>query len=170
MKVTLHWGSKNSKARFRVRASDLETAEKELRGREEWASFRGNLTWRWKDDGQGKILTLTLNPSYTITMPLWTGYRGQPDLCKQEWDSMWRALLRHEDGHKKIFEQAIAQLVRDLEQLQDVSANALRQLLEKAVTAIQKKHDEFDRVTDHGRSRGVELRILEPCRSKPKNR
>lgn len=99
MKVTVSWGPKVTSATFQVAGANLEQAALALSERDEWGSFVGRLSHRWKGDARGNALSVQLDPSFTITMPVWRAYRNQPQECNDEWDSMWRALRKHEDGH-----------------------------------------------------------------------
>lgn len=169
MKTRLNWGAKNSASRFKIKAADLEAAVNALNAHGEWGSFDGSFTYKRKADAQGNPVSVSLAPTYTIKMPSWSSYGKQPQACKDAWDAMWKALYEHEDAHREFFEQGISQLVKDLEALESPTADAIDNLMESARDSIQSKHDEYDRQTDHGRSRGVEVVIAEECRSKKKD-
>jgi len=168
MKVELNWGAKNSSAKYRLIAKDLDSVAKELGGREEWGKFDGELGFKWRGDAQGNATLVKLSPAYTITMPVWPHYRKQPQACKDAWDTMWRALKKHEDGHKQIFTHGVTDLVRRLEALRSAKGSEIDTMVVRASKEIQAKHDQFDRETDHGRSRGVELVISDECKPKAK--
>jgi len=168
MKVNVNWGSKNENAKFRVQGADLESALKFLQGRDEWGSFSGDFTYKWKATAQGQVSSVDISPTYTIRMPTWAAYRKQPESCKDEWDGMWRALREHEAGHRDIFLRGISKLVDDLESMESAAGREIDDLMERASGAIQKEHDDYDSSTDNGKSRGVELRISKECRTKPK--
>jgi len=168
MKLDLSWGAKNSNAKYRLAGKDLESVTKELGGRDEWGKFDGTLGLKWRGDAQGNATRVKLSPTYTITLPTWPLYRKQPQSCKDAWDTMLRALKKHEDGHKQIFTHGVDDLVRKLEALQAAKGSEVETLLDRAGKDIQAKHDQFDRETDHGRSRGVELVILDECKPKAK--
>lgn len=168
MKLDLSWGAKNSNAKYRLVGKDLGSVAKELGGRDEWGKFVGKLGLKWRGDAQGNATRVRLSPTYTITLPTWPHYRKQPQSCKDAWDTMLRALKKHEDGHKQIFTHGVAELVRKLEALREAKGSEVEALLARASKDIQAKHDRFDRETDHGRSRGVELVISEECKPKAK--
>lgn len=163
MRVTVSWGAKNTSGKFLVYGTNLKEALRELSARGEWGRFEGRLSHQWKGDARGNALSVTLVPSFTITMPVWRAYPKQPQECKDAWDAMWRALQKHEDGHRAIFENGVLSLTRTLESLTGVTGTVVERLIGEGRAAIQRRHDEFDRETDHGRSRGVELTISEKC-------
>jgi predicted secreted Zn-dependent protease len=168
MKVELNWGARNSSATYRVAGKDLGDVAKVLGGREKWGEFEGRIGYKWQGDAKGNATRVRLTPAYTITMPVWPGYRKQPQTCKDAWDTMWRALKKHEDGHKQIFTHGVSDLVSQLEALRNAQGSEIDTLVDKASKAIQAKHDKFDRETDHGRSRGVEIVLSDECKSKAK--
>jgi predicted secreted Zn-dependent protease len=166
LKVYLNWGPKNRNAKFRVKANDLESAIAVLSGREEWGKFDSSCPYKWKDGRNGNVASITLTPTFTITMPNWPGYRNQPQKCKDEWDAMWKALYRHENGHRVRFENGISKLVNKLEAMESLKTNEVDAVMSQAKKRMQDRQDEFDRETDHGRSRGVEVTLTERCRKK----
>ena len=99
-------------------------------------------------------------------MPAWKAYRRQPQTCKDEWDQMWRALRKHEDGHREIFEKGLARLVSQLENAGKTSGAGLEQLIRNAEADSQREQNTYDNETDHGRSRGVEVSVVEACSKK----
>jgi predicted secreted Zn-dependent protease len=167
-KVELNWGAKNSSATYRVAGKNLDDIAKVLSGREKWGKFEGTIKCKWQGDAKGNATLVRLTPAYTITMPVWPGYKAQPQACKDAWDTMWRALKKHEDGHTQIFTQGVSALVSTLEALRNAKGSEIDTLVGKASKAIQAQHDKFDRETDHGRSRGVELVFSDECKSKTK--
>ena len=168
MKLDVNWGARNSNAKYRLAGKDLGSVAKELGGRDEWGKFDGKLGLKWRGDAQGNATRVRISPAYTITLPTWPQYRKQPQSCKDAWDTMLRALKKHEDGHKQIFTQGVTELVRKLEALRETKGSEVEALLARVNEDIQAKHDRFDRETDHGRSRGVELVISGECKPKAK--
>jgi predicted secreted Zn-dependent protease len=168
MKVNLNWGRKNTSATYRVTGADLDSVSSSLMARDEWGRFESHLPYKWAGDAQGNVNLVTLEPSFTITMPSWPLYRNQPQPCKDEWDTMWRALHKHEDGHRSLFEEGVATIVRKLESLDQLTRGDLDNLMRQTESDIQSKQNKYDTSTDHGRSRGVELTITEQCKAKSK--
>lgn len=170
MKIDIQWGAKNSGAKYRVTGEDLESVSQALAGREAWGEFDWTLNYKWLYDATGDVKRVRVIPAYTITMPAWPGYRKQPGECKEAWDTMWRALMKHEKGHLKIFERGIARIVRELEGLRAAKVAEVERLTTQANEEIEKEESQFDRETDHGRSRGVEIVIPGTCRRKVKDK
>lgn len=168
MKVNLNWGRRNTSATYRVRGADLDSVSRSLMARDEWGRFESNLPYKWAGDARGNVESVTLEPTFTITMPSWPLYRNQPQACKDEWDAMWRALREHEDGHRDLFEQGVATIVSKLESLDQATSGEVDNLMKSTRKDIQSEQDKYDTKTDHGRSRGVELTITDQCKAKSK--
>ncbi len=168
MKVNLNWGRKNTSATYRVTGADLESVSSSLMARDEAGLFKGRLPYKWAGDAQGNVKWVTLEPSFTITMPSWPLYRNQPQACKDEWNAMWRALREHEDGHRSLFEEGVSTIVRKLQSLDQTTGGDLDNLMRQTISDIQSEQDKYDTSTDHGRSRGVEMTITEQCKAKSK--
>jgi hypothetical protein len=90
-KVIVNWGARDASAKYRARGKDLAAVLEFLEGREEWGEFDGNISYEWKGDAKGRATSVTLTPSFTLTMPIWREYANQPQKCKDEWDAMWVA-------------------------------------------------------------------------------
>lgn len=168
MKVNLNWGQRNTRATYRVAGANLDGVLRSLLARGEWGSFEGDLPYQSRGDAQGNVKSVTLTPTYTITMPVWANYRTQPQACKDEWDEMWRALYQHEDGHRSLFEEGVATIARKLEELEQATSGEIDNLMRQSGSDIQSAQDKFDNSTDHGRSRGVELTITDQCKATKK--
>jgi predicted secreted Zn-dependent protease len=164
MKVRLSWGQRNSGGKFRVEGRNLEAVGQALGGLPEWGKFDGNIQYKWDPDGDGKVRVVKLTASFTISMPVWKQYGTQPAGCKEEWDRMWRALEDHENTHRKIFENGLTKVVNDLEALDATAGSEIDAFMERAKEAMQAEQDGYDRETDHGSSRGVELTVSDECR------
>lgn len=169
MKVFLNWGSRNVGATYKLNAADLESASQALKGRDEWGRFDGHFEYNWKGDPQGNVESITLEPTFTITLPSWSGYKTQPQTCKDTWDEMFRALREHENGHRDIFERGITKLVNDLTALAAATGSDVDNIATKFRESHQADQDSFDTATDHGASRGVVLTVTDQCKAKPKN-
>lgn len=169
MKVNLNWGKKNTSATYRVRGADLESALKFLMSRDEWGLFNSQLPYTWKGNAQN-VKEITLEPAFTITMPTWAAYRDQPQQCKDEWDAMWKALQKHEEGHRSLFEKGVSMVVTKLEGLETPTKGDIDNLMKQTESDLQTEQDKYDTRTDHGKSQGVELSISQQCKAKPKQR
>lgn len=159
MKVDRNWGERNTNAKFLVKGKDIASAAKFLKARGEWGRFEGYISYKWKGNGRGIVTSVKLTPSFKITMPTWPAYRNQQQDIKDDWDAMYKALRKHEEGHREIFEGGVRKLVEDLEALGVVKGGDVETMISKAKDAIQEKHDSYDTKTEHGRLTGVELKI-----------
>ena len=92
-------------------------------------------------------------------MPTWPAFRRQPDTVKADWNVMWKALKRHEEGHKRRFLKRFGKLIRDIESLRDAKGGDIDILGTKALNEIEEKQRKYDEKTDHGRSKGVTLHV-----------
>jgi predicted secreted Zn-dependent protease len=168
MKVRVSWGARITNAAFKVKAADLEAVVRFLDARSEWGRFDHSFRYKWEGDSQGNVTSVTVTPAFTITMPRWPAYRDQAQTCKDAWDAMYRALRTHEDGHREIFEKGIATFTGKLEELKGTTKSSLEKFMDDWKVRLQSEQDKYDTETEHGKARGVELVITEPCKSKPK--
>ncbi len=171
MEVRVNWVAKNTKARYRVEAADLESAVKFMSARDnnEWGVTDYDMQANWKPDAQDNVSAVTIDAKYTITMPRWPAYRSQPQKCKDEWDTMWVALRKHEDGHRERFEQYVSKLKSKLEALATATGRNVEEIVKQVISENASEQEKYDTSTDHGKSRGVELTITPECRSKQKS-
>jgi len=165
MKVNIRWGGRNAQLKYTVRGDTLEKVQSVLLAREEVGQFVWTLPYKLKFDAQQTITSLALSPASSIRMPTWPQYRLQPQVCQDQWDSMWKALQSHEKGHADLFESALATLVARLENMQTMQVGECETYITDRMKELDKQQRQYDVQTDHGRSRGVELTITEPCRS-----
>lgn len=166
MKTTIAWGAKNAGAKFTVKANDLESACTFLESQGEWGHFRGDIQYTSKGDADGNVSSVVLQPTYTITMPSWPNLGKQPKTCKAEWERMYKALLKHEEGHRDRFLTGLKNLESKLKALDSGTHTDVDDLLNQALADIQAEHDSYDASTKNGGSQGVKLTIAEECESK----
>lgn len=170
MKVDVSWGRRNTNATYHLRAPDLEAALKALKTLPEWGEFAGHSSAKWRQNAQGEVTAVTLEPTFSIKMPSWGAYKKQPQECKDAWDAMFNALRKHEDGHRELFEELVRSLVTKLEALETATPDQIKDMLATTEHDVQDRSDKYDTETDHGVSQGVTLDITEACRSKGKAR
>ena len=163
MKVRVAWG-KRRKSKYRVNAPNLAAVEKALKSRTEAGEFAYSLKWKATHDAKGYVTSIVVEPSWKILMPVWPEYRTQPQRCKDEWDSMWRALERHEDGHRRIYREAVVQLTKQLEKLPRTRKEDLSTLVNQRIKELKEAQAKYDKKTEHGAARGVQLAITDDCR------
>lgn len=122
----------------------------------------------WKGDAEGNVTKVTVKPNFTITMPNWSGHKRQLQKCQDEWKDMIKALWKHENGHRALFEARVLIHVNDLEELQAATESDIKTVIVNTNTAGKKEQKTFDIRTNYGFDRGVKLDIWEECRSKSK--
>lgn len=165
MKVTVTWGPRKARQSYVLQADSLEQALSVLQARDEWGRFEQRVPYKFKAKAQ-IVTSVALSPTSSILLPRWPMYELQPQSCKDEWDRMLRALKGHEESHATLFESSFRKLVADLEKQTRMTVNDFDSYINRQFEQIQKESDEFDRKTDHGSSRGVELQINAECRSR----
>jgi predicted secreted Zn-dependent protease len=170
VKVDVSWGTRKTNLTYNVNGVDLEAALNFLKPREEWGAFVGGCPFKSKGNTKTGVTSLSLQPTYSITMPSWPAYSKQPQECKDAWDAMFRALREHEDGHRDLFEAWVKNLATQIEELEAATHSEINERIRSAAADMQKQSDAYDKTTDHGASRGVELNITPSCRSKTKAR
>ena len=167
MKISVSWGAKNTGAKYTVKGNDLESALASLETRDEWGHFQGDLSYDSKGDAAGNVTSVVVKPTFTLTMPSWPAASKQPKACKAEWERMYAALRKHEDGHRSIFEKGVAKLETDLKGLAAATHSEIDALVNQALSDIQAAHNSYDAKTKHGQTEGVKLTITDECSANP---
>ena len=120
------------------------------------------INWRfnWNTNGeQCKITKVTSTVDVKFTFPKWINRNDSNNTLKSEWDSYYKALTRHENGHKQFGVEAAEEIEGKLMQLSSSSCQALeekanavgKQILDKYIS-LEKKYDEE---TNHGMNDGA---------------
>lgn len=159
MKVEIIWAKRNSNGSFSVKAKKLSDVKEELQSKGEWGKFSWSLDYSIDNDANGNAVKVRLTVGYDIEMPKWPAYKHQTQQVKDSWDEMWRALKKHENGHLSIFEENVERLKNEFEALNETKGGEIKKKNNDAVKEIQKKQDEYDVKTDHGKNQGVILNI-----------
>ncbi|MFG0307244.1 MAG: DUF922 domain-containing protein [Phycisphaerales bacterium JB040] len=159
IKVKIKWGAKKTTKSIKIDAKTLEGALDKLSRLPEWGKFEGQIGYQYKADKNKRVTEVTLKPSYEIKMPVWTKYGAASKESKKEWDRMYKALAKHEDGHRLIHLEALAKINAWLTGAEGLSVNEFKSTFEKMMKDGQKNQDKFDSSTDHGAKKGVHLHI-----------
>jgi predicted secreted Zn-dependent protease len=167
MKVRTQWGARNARLTYRAEGDSLEKVNVRLLARDEVGRFFWEVKYALKLDATQAVTSIVLSPSSHIEMPVWPQYKSQSQPCQDAWNSMWRALHKHEVGHARIFETELSSIASDLENHSTLRGSEGDNYMRRRLAAIEKHQQQFDTQTDHGRSRGVTLMITQACRSKP---
>jgi predicted secreted Zn-dependent protease len=133
------------------------------RGYDAYAETSVHWNYRFKEQGNGcAIYAARVDASVTCTYPRWEPLPGAPQELKDKWNA-FRALVEiHEKGHGDIAVQTGWEVYEALTGLPPSpscgelkrTANARAQAI---VDGLQTKHEEYDRVTEHGRAQGVQF-------------
>ena len=163
VKVTVKttWGAK-SNTKFQVKAKTLGGAADELSKRDEWGKFNGKIDYAYKTENDF-VTEVTLKPTYTIEMPSWAAYSKAPKACQKEWDTMWKKLEEHENGHMQIHLDTLATIESALKSKTDLTLSQFESDFADMVAEGQKNQDKFDTATGHGSKKGVTLNITDEC-------
>ena len=159
MKVKVMWTGRITNARFRAEGKTVEEVVKFLNSKEEWGRFDWKLEYKIWPNPQGTVRVIVLKPWFKISMPSWRGYTRQSQAIKNAWDSMYRALRKHENEHKTKFITDLQKLQRKLEMMDPCAQSECKNILDEAMKEIQTVQDKFDVETNHGKDRGVVINI-----------
>jgi predicted secreted Zn-dependent protease len=147
-----------SKKSWTVKGKNLEEVFDNLNKNAFWGRYRSN--HKYKSSGKGdKIDTVTLESGPVITMPAWGGYSKATKDEKKSWDTMFKALQKHENNHHDIFVKAAEDFKKEMERGGDLTEREVERAWSAFDSATQKLQDKYDSTTDHGKKEGVILDI-----------
>jgi len=156
--VTYVNGLKGKRDTFRVGGKTLQDAHLKLAARPEFGSFQP-MAGQALPDKEKNISKVILKVGFTISMPVWTEYKGSPLECRAEWDRMWKALEYHEEGHRATYLEMVAKLYDELKKISPGSINKaqLAQILQRHMNQMEANQERYDESTHRGRTEGVFL-------------
>lgn len=157
MKVTLTVPKPSNKT-WTVKGKDLSAVFDNLNKNKFWGRYRSNHATSFSGKGD-KIDSVKVSASPVVLMPSWAGYGKATKDEKKSWDTMWKALKKHEDNHHVIFSDAADEWKKDIEKGGELSKKDFDQAWKDFNTETQKKQDKYDDRTDHGAKEGVILNI-----------
>lgn len=160
-KVTIKWGNKDEDT-FKLNAKTLKEAYEALEQRDEWGKFVGDIGYGY-NTANGIVTDVTLKPSYTLSMPDWSGYQGSPKTCQQEWDKMYTKLAEHEDGHRQVHQDILDKMEKFVEKAKNLTEKQLVDQLKKLLKDMKDDQKKFDTATGNGSKKGVVLNIAPEC-------
>lgn len=130
-------------------------------GRQFFALTESQTGFRWgthKNNGTCKIVNLSVTTDVVVTLPQWAEASATPSLAPR-WKVFETALQNHERWHVGSARQATREIY---EALKDMSApdcllaeNKAKQVAQEILNANERKNEEYDRSTGHGRSQGA---------------
>jgi predicted secreted Zn-dependent protease len=130
------------------------------------AYTKWHVDWRYRYSSLGtacRIDSLSVAVDVVFTLPRWNHPSGASGDLKAEWNRYVRALLVHENGHKRLAERAGQRIFRRLtgltapcESIQDSANQAARSILAQQ----REREDLYDETTNHGASQGAAFNTL----------
>ena len=150
IKVNVKWGKKNTKGNYSCKGKTLKDVERFLLQRGHAGKFDFRMGNQYRMDNDGNITSITLIPSWKITMPKWSGYSKVSKDDKKAWDHMWKELFKHEDGHREIFEKDLKKFAGKLKKQKNLDEDRFQELFDEAIEHFQDGQDHFDKKTNHG--------------------
>jgi len=146
---------------FRVTGKTLSEAKKDLDARDEWGLYDAtpNFKSSAKVDGDGNVVSVTMVLNPEIELPAWSGYSAATKEQKASWDTMYKALLAHENKHHDIQLECVEDLKKQIKAAKKLDAAALNKLVDNLQQACQKKQDAYDSRSGHGAKEGVVLKL-----------
>ncbi len=147
---------------FAVAGKDLRAAKKALDKRRtpiEWGLYDSTRKQQGsaKVDENGKVTSVTVIVNPVIEMPKWRGYSAATKAQKASWDNMYKALLKHENGHHKVQLGCMEDLKKKIKNAKDLDGKKLKEMISGLQSECQKKQDAYDSGTGHGLRQGVVL-------------
>lgn len=126
---------------------------------------RWDVQWKFRHQQQGTVCAMkdvAVAVGVAQTLPRWRGEEKGAAALKARWTKFLEALRRYEDGHKEHGLKAAREIeatvlaVKPASNCEDlgVVADAAAQAI---VAKYQALDEEYDRMTDYGRNRGVTL-------------
>ncbi len=146
---------------FKVAGKTLTDAKKILDARGEWGLYDATQNFKSsaQADANGDIVSVTMELNPVIEMPSWSGYSAATKAQKASWDTMYKALLAHENEHHDIQLRCVEGLKKELRAAKKLDESTLNEIIAKSQEDSQKMQDAFDSRTAHGAKTGVALKL-----------
>lgn len=109
--------------------------------------------WEREDN---RVARVSLIPAYKIIMPRWRNYPEQSKENKAKWDTMWKNLQLHENGHRNRFMNDVKSIAEELRARQ-WTIDEIKKHMERKIAEIWENQDKYEKETHHGLSQGVDL-------------
>lgn len=155
MKVTCKI-SKPSQKTWKVKGKTLDELVTTLDKHDWWGRYRSEISYSYKEKG-GTVSVFSIKAKPVIHMPAWGEYSKASKDDKKAWDTMFKALLKHETNHHALFLEACAIWARDMDAEGEIDKKAALKAWKDFETNLQKTQDDYDSKTNHGAKEGVML-------------
>lgn len=161
MKITLKI-PKPKESSFTVKGASIPDVFHALEKHGFWGRYRSNETIAYETDRKDRALYVggTVSGAPVVILPKWANYGKASKDEKSSWDTMMKALTRHEYNHHAKFEDAAKDWKKAMEKGGDLSKKEMTAAWDKFVKDLQKTQDAYDSKTRNGQKEGVEL--IEP--------
>lgn len=94
-----------------------------------------------------------------ITLPRWKPPRNTPQALLDQWDKFMAQLTEHELWHAETSRRGTDEIYNVVRGMEGGACNALdaraRREINKLSESIERRNEEYDRLTDHGRKEGI---------------
>jgi predicted secreted Zn-dependent protease len=119
--------------------------------------------WRYTTTGASPgcaVKTFNVALDITMTLPQWTNESDAAPQLLQQWRTYFAALMKHEEGHKAIGNNAAADIRDGGSRLPSAHgcsdlAKTIETMAGEILERYRQREREYDRDTDHGRTQGA---------------
>lgn len=129
--------------------------------RTDWATTTASRPGGSVGGGGAGSVRVTVEPSYTITMPRWNKRAARPPRERAAWETVYDALAIHEQGHIDIFLEELDRLHAALASTSEGSVAATLSEIDARLVAfmasLHTRQAEYDSRTRHGIDQGAIL-------------
>lgn len=105
------------------------------------------------------VENLGVRTEIRITLPRWKAPANTPQALLDQWDKFMAQLSEHELWHAETSRRGNDEIYHAVRNMQGGSCEALdaraRREIDKLSAAIERRNEEYDRLTDHGRKEGI---------------
>ncbi len=113
----------------------------------------------YENNGKCKISKVKSSVKVKFTFPMWSNHHDSSFKLKKHWDRYYKALIDHENGHKKFGINAAKEVEKQLLSLSSKTCSALEKKANKKAQIILNKYyileKKYDESTNHGMNNGA---------------
>ena len=125
--------------------------------------WKANWSYAWREAANRcQLDKVEVSVDIEYLLPELKGLDTKPEKFRNDWNSYFLALFKHEQQHKDYAIQAATELEQELLAINSQQAcltlkNKMADTAQKVLDKYERKEREFDRVTDHGLKQGIKL-------------